>query len=189
MTKRAYRGDGSLTRDAINVLDCAECGIWFPTFERLAIHVANHHDPLLSKRQPAPTPAPLPVESPAMAKKTARTTTAPRATRGGRIPAPSGDAQSSFSPFLKAENIGDVGTRGTITLKGEPRVVDGDFGEQIVIPVRFKGTQYDWGVTIDSVNHRMLHDRFGANSKKWAGPVKVTVKLSRQGRNYIAVER
>ncbi len=123
-----------------------------------------------------------------MAKKPARRS----ATRGGGIPAPSKQAAggTDFNPFLKTSDVGDVGDTGTITaLGGEARVVDGNFGEQLVIPVKFNGDRYDWGINIDSPNHRQLYDRFGKNPKNWKGKIAVEVKLSRAKRPFIAVVR
>ncbi|HJR08446.1 MAG TPA: hypothetical protein VJ842_14385 [Pyrinomonadaceae bacterium] len=187
--KTAYRGDGEIERDAINVLDCVYCGAWFPTFERLAKHVSLQHDPLMIKRPLHERTRPMAKAAktrPSFKKVSAKKKTA---AKSGRIPAPSGDAQSSFSPFLKAETIGGEGDAASIKLVGDARLVDGAFGEQIVIPVKVNGKSFDWAIGVDSVNHRLLHERFGANSARWRGTVRVVIKESRQGRDYIAVER
>lgn len=106
------------------------------------------------------------------------------------IPAPSKDAPGAFNPFLKADHVGKrEGSTATLKITGDtPRVVDGNYGEQILVPVNLNGTRYDWAITIDSVNHRIMFDRFGADPKRWTGSVKVTVKVSRSGRNFIAVQ-
>jgi len=185
--KTAYRGEGALYRDTINVLDCAFCGEWFPTFERLAKHVYARHTGAaisgapISRRQ-----------HPTMAKKTRKPAKPVNRTRGG-IPAPSADDGSSgdFNPFLKADHVGKrVGATAKLKIAGEaPRVVDGNFGEQIIVPVSLNGKRYDLAITIDSVNHRLMFERFGANPAAWRGSVNVEVKMSRQDRPYIAVVR
>lgn len=177
-------------RDDVNCLDCVVCGGWFSTFEALARHMKAAHDPHPAgvarryrvrsyEREPRQRNTPL-----------AKKTTARTATRknNGNIPAPSQDAPSTFSPFLKAEHIGrKEGSKATLTLKpANVRIVDGNFGEQIIVPVELNGKNYDWAITMDSVNHRILFDRFGGNPKKWAGRVMVITKMSQSNRLYVA---
>lgn len=121
-----------------------------------------------------------------MSKRKANT----RTPKSGGIPTPNANTENSeFNAFLKADDIGKVGSEAKLVLTGETRVVDGNFGEQIVCEVKLGRETFDWGITVDSVNHRMLFDRFGNNPKKWKGVVPVTVKMSRQNRPYVAVQR
>lgn len=191
--------DGAARRDSINDLDCIACGRWFPTFDRLAKHMYARHgspSPLSAARikgvqtdpaEPIVQSAAL-HEDEAMAKKKV----AKRSASGGGIPAPRKvkNGESDFNPFLKAQNIGKkAGTTGALVLTGKARMADGDFGEQIICETKFGRDVFDWGITVDSPNHRMLFDRFGKDPKKWRGTVNVVIKVSTQGRPYIAVMR
>lgn len=180
---------GERTRDKINDLDCIECGRWFPTFDRLARHMAARHG-RPTPNEPGDVELP-PKNNPVRKHRPmAKAKTAPKRKAGGGIPAPSANAENSeFNAFLKASDIGKVGATASLLLTGETRVVDGNFGEQIVNEVKLGRTVYDWAITIDSVNHRMLFDRFGKDPKKWRGKVAVEVKMSRQNREYIACQR
>lgn len=191
---------GAAKRDQLNDLDCIKCGRYFPTFDRLSRHMAARHGtptpnrdgdvelPPYNGRARASFPE---RKSRPMAKR--KNAPAPtRARRGGGIPAPSKDAGASpdFNPFLKATDIGDENDTAVLTFTGgDVRVVDGNFGEQIIVECKLNGSLYEWGITVDSVNHRMLFDKFGQNPKSWRGKVPVQVKMSRQKRLYIAVQR
>lgn len=203
---KPYKGDGSPVKDSINVLDCALCegAAWFPTFERLARHMKEYHDPhpenataLLHsarelkrwKRHEQRKEYFSMKNTPARKNRKRKPLERPTRRSAG-LPEPSGDAPSSFQPFLKAEHIGKkVGSIGSLKIKpnSEPRMVDGNFGEQIVLPVILNGKQYDWAITVDSVNHRILFDRFGANPANWRGTLRVETKMSRQNRLYVAL--
>lgn len=124
-----------------------------------------------------------------MAKKKA----APKKrTASGRLPTPAASEQSAdFNAFLKAADIGNIGATAKLLLTGEVRgPQEGSFGEEIVVEVKHGRGVFDWSVKTDSVNYRMMFERFGANVAKWRGKsVPVIVKMSRQNNPYIAVER
>jgi hypothetical protein len=111
------------------------------------------------------------------------------------IPKPAHDDDSSgeFNTFLKVMNIGTgkPGAKATVLLTGETRMAESQFGEQIVCEVKLAGKLYDWGIKIDTPNHRMLYDRFGANPKKWRGKVEIVVNPpTRAGfRPYLSVAK
>lgn len=188
-TVKAWRGDGSPVRDDINVLDCVFGDGWFPTFEALARHMREHHqNPVTVPRQYRTrqnTREALRKDRP-VAKKTKA---APRERSGGRLPEPTRESMNR-APFLKPNVIGrKVGARATLKIDGKSaRVVDGNYGDQLIVDASIGGKSYAWGVTIDSVNYRILFDRFGANPKLWKGNVKVFLKEAQSGRPYIAVE-
>ena len=108
--------------------------------------------------------------------------------RAGEIPAPDASQNTDFNTFLKADDIGKLGAEASLVLTGETRIVDGAFGEQIVCEVKYGREVYDWPVKVNSPNHRLLFERFGAKMAKWRGPVKVTIK-NFANKDYIAVQR
>ena len=187
MSRAPYTGDGQIDKDSQNLIDCVHCGTWFPTFDRLATHMAARHGP----------PVPHHRKDQIVAKRTRTPRIRPQARqapvrRGSSgIPTPNKNTSSDdFNAFLKADDIGaKIGSTATLTLTGETRMADGNFGEQIICEVKLGRSVYDWGITIDSVNHRLLFDRFGKDPRKWRGRVDVVVKMSRQNRPYVAVLR
>jgi hypothetical protein len=110
----------------------------------------------------------------------------------GRIPKADRDGQNTdYNPFLKAEHIarGKLGARAVLVLTGRARVVDGTYGEQIIAEVRHDGKLYDWGITLNRPNHRLLEDRAGVETDKWRGK-KIPVTLRENlGKVYIAIDR
>ena len=125
-------------------------------------------------------------------RKTARSAakkTTPTAL-GGRIPASTREEErKDFNPFLRATDIGDLDSTAQLELTGVARVVDGNFGEQIIAEVRYQRKLYDWPIKIDSPNHRRLEDAVGLDTRRWKGRrVSVTIK-NNMGRDYIAVDR
>lgn len=90
------------------------------------------------------------------------------------IPKPSNENQGSNGtfPFLKASNLPKKG-KAKLTLIGNVRMMDGRFGEQLVVDVKFGVKMYAWSIKLNSGNHSRLFDRFGANEKKWKGTVTV----------------
>lgn len=137
-----------------------------------------------------------------MAKKTS----APRAKRANATPArstrtagakpPRADRNGSdaMNAFLKADHIGrgNIGDKGIVTLTGKVRVNDSDFGEQMICEARVNGHVYDWGIKLNSVNHRLLEDRLGKafdNTAKWKGTKIPVVVKENMGKHYIAIER
>lgn len=125
-------------------------------------------------------------------KKTARGKLG-AATNSGKIPAPeSSDKQANaeFNAFLKADDIGKIGATAALTFTGECRIADSGFGEQLIAEVKLGREHFDWGITLNTPNHRMLYERFGDNPKRWRNKrASVVVKMSRQNRPYIAVAR
>lgn len=111
------------------------------------------------------------------------------------IPKPSGTnakTATEFNAFLNAKHIGKVGAKATLILTGEARMVDSQFGPQIVASVKLGKLSYDWGIRIDSPNHRILYDRFSAKPKTWKNKkVRVTVNppMQKGMHPYIAIER
>lgn len=125
-----------------------------------------------------------------MAKKARRP--APARAKGG-IPAPKENEQGSdFNPFLKAEDIGIPGKSIVATLTGETRMSDSGFGEQIVTEVVIGRDHYDLGIKVNTPNHRILYERFGADPRKWAKKkITLIVKKSRTAgfKDFIAIAR
>ena len=193
---KAYRGDGSPTPDAINVLDCVECGSWFPTFEALSKHVLLRHDPLMTKRKTLEREDRE--DQDAMAKKrgkgkgripqskgTTRTTTA-----AGKIPRSDESGGGDFNPFLKARDVGKLGTKATLTLTGKVRISEGgQFGTQIISEVRLNGSMYDWPVKLNTPNHRWLEENLGVKTSSWKGKKVPIIILNNLGNDCVAVER
>lgn len=184
--QRAWRGDGAPRQDAVNTLDCPDCGSWFPTFDALARHVTARHNPLMLGAD-----APKKATTPMKMKPSTRTTASPRE-RTGRIPSAdrSGGA-SDFNPFLKAEHIGRgrLGDTAIIVLTGAARVTESQFGEQILAEGKVNGTLYDWAIKLNSPNHRYIEDTLGLESEKWRGKKVPLVVKENLGRLYVAVER
>jgi hypothetical protein len=190
MTQRAYRGHGAPTRDAINVLDCVFCGSWFPAFDLLAAHVKRIHpdgNSPAAKHQARKDRYPMAKNTSIPASKRAAKT----ATSGsGRIPSANRDGGGDFNPFLRADVIGRaVGNTAIATLTGQARVVDGQFGTQIMAEVRIAGDLYDWPVKLDSANHAILEDVAGTDPAKWRGK-KITLTVKEyMGKHYVAAAR
>ena len=111
----------------------------------------------------------------------------------GRIPASTKNTtgQTDFNPFLKAANIGrgSIGERATLVLTGNVRVTDSDFGEQIVAEVKHGRSMFDWGVKMNTPNHRYLEENFGVETKRWKGKKVPVIVKENMGRLYIAIER
>lgn len=192
---KAWRGDGSPTPDAINVLDCAECGAWFPTFEALSKHVLLRHDPLQTKR----TTLEREDREDAMAKKRgkgknripqSKGATRTPAVNAGKIPRSDDTGGGEFNPFLKARDVGKLGTKATLTLTGKVRISEGgQFGTQIIAGVKLNGSEYDWAVKLNTPNHRWLEENCGLNTKAWKGKKVRVIILNNLGNDYVAVER
>jgi hypothetical protein len=100
----------------------------------------------------------------------------------GKLPTPEG---GDFDPFLKAEVIGKLGTKATITVTGGPEEVESEFSD-MQLPVSFDGESYSMGLKVSGGNYARLFKRFGADPKKWRGKVKVEVKHFKAN-DYVAV--
>lgn len=150
---------------------CSICGYNYERFNSLASHLANdcpaRQSGLLDDDGQEAT----------MAKHTRET---------GGLPDPGDQPSGDYSPFLRAIDLGKkVGTKGKLTFTGKPgRKVDGNFGTQIVFPVKFHGKDYDFGVNVGSGNHNRLFQKFGKKIPK--GTVNVELKVN-MGKSYIAI--
>lgn len=177
--------DGAARESRLNDLDCIFCGRWFPTFSILFAHVARAHArvPFLRTGHGELDAVPSVV-----GRLAART----RLQQQGSVSAPmgipkptGGTSGSDFNPFIKPKDIG----KGVVTvmLQGGARMHDGNFGPQIIVPVKVKGKVFDWSFGLNSGNHNRLFKRFGQNENKWKGAVKVTIKKGLSGNPYIAI--
>jgi uncharacterized C2H2 Zn-finger protein len=191
---KAYRGDGEPQRTDAHTLDCPECSSWFSGFKDLAEHVKRAHT--ASRHAPAAQQAldhfaltsedAEPMRMPAAnrqapAARTSSSTTIPRANREQQ--------NTDYNAFLKAEFIGKVGKQATLTLTGNARSVESQFGEQIIVEVKHRGNVYDWGIKLNSPNHRLLEDFVGTETTRWRGKkIDVTVREN-LGRDYIAIDK
>lgn len=100
----------------------------------------------------------------------------------GKLPPPDG---GDFDPFLKAEDIGDLGDTAVITVTGPPEEVESEFSD-LQMPVKYKGKVYSMGLKISGGNYGRLFKKFGNNPKKWKGTFKVEVKHFKNN-DYVAV--
>jgi len=102
------------------------------------------------------------------------------------IPKPTKAAQNSaFNPFFRASMIGRPGTHATVQTTGKVREQSSQYGDQIIVEVIVKGTRYDWGIKVNSPNHRELFARLGKSAK---GKIPVEVKTGSFG-SFLAIER
>lgn len=102
------------------------------------------------------------------------------------IPKPrTADREGGAAAFLKAAHLGKK-KRARLLLIGEARTQKGTFGEQLIVGVKLGKTRYDWAFNLNSGNHTRLYKRFGANPKKWKGPIDVELKEF-NGNMYLAV--
>jgi len=189
---KAYRGDGWPSRDDEHTLDCPDCGSWFAGFADLAAHVTRVHatsshavsaQHVIDYIEERETDMKMPSASrptPARSEKASATT----------IPSANREQQNSdYNPFLKSEHIGKVGKVAELVLTGSARAVDSQYGAQIVIEVKHRKSTFDWGIKLNSPNHRLLEDFVGTDTNKWRGKrINVTVREN-LGRDYIAIDR
>lgn len=97
---------------------------------------------------------------------------------------------SEFNPFLRAADIGPVGTRETLALTGFNHTKpNGTFGPEIVMEVRLPDNEkyYDFSIREGSPNHRRLFRAYGPEIKNWRGGVNVEIQQSNNSRAFIAV--
>ncbi len=89
--------------------------------------------------------------------------------------------------FLKPEKIGKLNAVGTVNFTGnvKPAGKGVEFSD-IIAEVKFKGKLYGMGIAFDKPNYTRLVERFGDDSAKWKGAVKVKV-LKNMGRLYLAI--
>lgn len=167
----------SASRTAIHDLDCLFCPKWFANFDTLSAHVRIAH----SADRHGPVPEYVP--------------TARQGVTVNKIPKPNMDdaGGGDFPDFLKPKDIGNgkAGATAIVMLTGaEVRMQDGNFGAQMIVPIKLGKTDFDWSVKLDTPNHRALFERFGSVPKKWKGK-KLTLQINppiRKGyRPYIAV--
>lgn len=102
------------------------------------------------------------------------------------IPAPSKDGSGNGSPFLKVMHVNAKGLTAVNFLGKPVQVTDGEFGQQLLVPVSIGKKEYTFAVKIDSGNHARLFAKFGSNEKKWKGKVNVQVAEFR-GNEYVQV--
>ena len=175
------------TRNTFADLDCAVCGDLFPSFERLATHMAARHG-RPTPNEPGdvelpPTQSPVTRNSRPMAKKSAF----PRPPNSQKENKSGGD--DTRNPFLKASDIGKVGTEADVSIvTGSARTGPSAYGsgEQVIVTVRHKGKTFDFGMDPTKPNYRILYDAKG-DPGKWKGTIPVKVLAGNS--NYIAVQR
>lgn len=196
----AYRGYGAPVRDAIHDLDCPQCGGWFRSFTELADHVTKIHSQRPDNRavtdhHERETNAQHERERDDMAnlpRSTRPASTPARKTTkasSGRIPGSSREEANDYNPFLKSSHIGGLGAHAKLTLTGNVRVSDGNFGEQIIAEVRIGRVTYDWAIKMNSPNHRELEDTLGLNTARWKHKIVAVEVKEHMGRDYIAIQR
>ena len=184
---KAYRGYGAPNRSALNELDCPDCGGWFHSFDALAAHVKKIHS------QPS-RPAFVPVTETSeddmrLPASTRAAATKPARAASGRIPGSSREASNDYNPFLKAADIGPLGSTAKLTLTGNVRMSSSNFGDQIVVEARIGKLTFDYGVKVNSPNHRELEDTLGLNAAKWRNKVIAVEVKEHMNREYIAIVR
>lgn len=173
--------DGFRRGDGINDLDCVipGCGRWFRNFDLLAAHMhARHGSP--TPNQPGDVELPKATRTrPAFVPVTERVeSVAKRRTSGGKLPPPaSAGANNELNPFIKVEDVGDIGDTAVFAFTGDNRLGTSNFDkEQIICEVSFGGKTWDWGINLSSPNYRLLFDKFGDDIDGWKGKVNVVVK-------------
>jgi len=105
-------------------------------------------------------------------------------TKAGRLPEPTGGGD--FDPFLKAGDIGKLGTKAKIKILGGPEETPDSEYSDMQLPVSFKGKRYALGLKVAGGNYGRLFKLFGDNPKKWHGTVEVEVKHFKAN-DYVAV--
>ena len=197
---KAYRGYGSPHRDSVNDLDCTECGGWFPTFTALAEHVKKIHTKPESSGMWPSRASHYKEENREQEEREKNMPQLPRSNRpaahksksarqAGRIPGATNTQSNDYNPFLNAAVIGGFGAKAKLTLTGNARMTDGQFGEQIVAEVRFGRATYDWGIKLNTPNHRWLEDNLGLNTARWKNKIVPVEIKENMGRDYIAIAR
>ena len=190
---KAYRGYGEPNQTATHVLDCPQCGGWFENFTTLAAHVTKVHRPTstqVTDSNERDTNAQHERERDDMLPRSSRPEPARKQKNAARIPGSARSTQSNdYNPFLKAHDIGKLGATAKLTLTGEVRVTNGEYGEQIIAEVRLGRINYDWPIKLNSPNHRELEDTLGLNAAKWRNKVVAVEVKEHMGRDYIAVQR
>lgn len=81
------------------------------------------------------------------------------------LPDPKSGQSGDFAPFLKAKDL----KKGTnrLTLTGDVRESNGQFGDGIDVGVKLGAKLYSWTVKFESGNYRRIIERFGKNIKNW----------------------
>jgi len=101
------------------------------------------------------------------------------------LPPPTASAGDQLRPFLKAKDIAEKGIT-KITLLDDTCESNSQFGKGIDVACKVGNKEYTWTIKYESVNYRLLFDRFGSDVKNWKGTVKVERK-EYLGNDYIAV--
>lgn len=103
--------------------------------------------------------------------------------RGNSLPEP--ESGGDFDPFLKAEDVGKLGSKAKITVLGPPIETESEFSD-MTLPIKYKTQQYAMGLKTSGANYRILYKRFGKSPKKWKGIVNIEIKHFKKN-DYVAV--
>jgi hypothetical protein len=101
------------------------------------------------------------------------------------LPPPTVNKEHRLAPFLKAKDIKEKGIT-KITLLGAMRESNSQFGKGIDVACKIGNTEYTWTIKFESVNYRILFERYKGNVANWKGVVKVERK-EYLGNQYLAV--
>jgi hypothetical protein len=102
------------------------------------------------------------------------------------LPDPKSAASGDYAPFLKAKDLPKKGNC-KLTLTGDVRESNGQFGDGIDVGVKLGGKVYSWTVKFESGNYRRLIEAFGKNIKKWKSKT-VTVTVDKYlGNSYVKI--
>ena len=100
------------------------------------------------------------------------------------------ERNSDFNPFIRASDVGPVGTRVSLALTGFNHTKpNGTFGPEIVIEVRLPDDEkyYDFSIREGSPNHRKLFRSMGNDISRWRGVINCEVQSSQTGRDFISI--
>lgn len=64
--------------------------------------------------------------------------------------------KAKFSPFLAANDVGNVGDNATITFTGKTRFNSSQYGEQLIAECKLGQKVFDFGIKAGSKNHKAL---------------------------------
>jgi len=101
------------------------------------------------------------------------------------LPPPTVSIKDQLAPFLKAKDIAEKGVT-KITLLGGTSESNSQFGKGIDVACKIGDQQYTWTIKYDSVNYRILFERFGSDPENWTGILDVERKRYK-GNEYVAV--
>lgn len=165
--------NGYPTQTSVYDLDCVFCRRWFATFGDLSSHVKRAH---ASARDSDVIDAISRASEQLAHEEGDRDMALPQPTAPARQEPEARAERGPRREFLKAARLGKPGARRTIQLSGNVRVVDGNFGPQVVVNCEYEGKGYILAVNLDSPNYTLLVERFSDDETKWFGSVDVAVK-------------